>query len=74
MATLTTSSARSMAITGSRLARSNGTATEPSGSLRQRVADAVEAAVGVAPDIELVSNEELLRQGPPHKIPRVTRQ
>jgi phenylacetate-CoA ligase len=42
--------------------------------LRDRVVDAVEATVGIAPDVELVPNEELLRQGPPHKIPRVTKQ
>jgi phenylacetate-CoA ligase len=39
--------------------------------LRTRVTDAVHAAVGMAPEIELVPNEALLRQGPPHKIPRV---
>lgn len=41
--------------------------------VRDHVVDAVEAAVGVTPEVELVPNEELLRQGPPHKIPRVTR-
>jgi phenylacetate-CoA ligase len=44
------------------------------GQLRDRVVEAVEATVGIAPDVELVPNEELLRQGPPHKIPRVTKQ
>jgi phenylacetate-CoA ligase len=43
------------------------------GDLRTRVTDAVHAAVGVAPQVELVENSVLLRQGPPHKIPRVTR-
>jgi phenylacetate-CoA ligase len=43
------------------------------GDLRTRVTDAVHAAVGVAPEVELVENGVLLRQGPPHKIPRVTR-
>ena len=42
--------------------------------LRTRVHDAVQGAVGVEPDIELVANEVLLRQGPPHKIPRVAKQ
>jgi phenylacetate-CoA ligase len=42
--------------------------------LRRRVADAVEETVGLVPDVDLVPNEELLRQGPPHKIPRVTKQ
>lgn len=41
--------------------------------LADRVAAAVAAAVGVTPDVELVPNETLLRLGPPHKIPRVTR-
>ena len=41
--------------------------------LRTRVTDAVHAAVGVEPDVELVTEGELLRQGPPHKIPRVTK-
>lgn len=53
-----------------------GYATEgPKGlaDLRTRVTDAVHAAVGVQPDVELVENAELLRQGPPHKIPRVTK-
>ncbi len=39
--------------------------------LRTRVTDAVHAAVGIVPDVELVPNDVLLRQGPPHKIPRV---
>jgi phenylacetate-CoA ligase len=53
-----------------------GYGTEPGAGqsdLRQRVSDAVAAAVGVEPDIELVANDVLLRQGPPHKIPRVTK-
>jgi hypothetical protein len=29
--------------------------------------------VGVEPEVELVENEVLLRQGPPHKIPRVAK-
>jgi phenylacetate-CoA ligase len=41
--------------------------------VRTRVTDSVHAAVGVAPDVELVPNDVLLRQGPPHKIPRVTK-
>jgi hypothetical protein len=31
----------------------------------------VHASVGVAPDVELVPEADLLRLGPPHKIPRV---
>jgi len=41
--------------------------------LRARVEDAVEEAVGVRPEIDLVERDVLLRQGPPHKIPRVTK-
>jgi phenylacetate-CoA ligase len=41
--------------------------------LRTRVTDAVHASIGVAPDVELVEHSVLLRQGPPHKIPRVTK-
>ena len=41
--------------------------------VRTRVTDAVHATVGVAPDVELVAQDVLLRQGPPHKIPRVAR-
>ena len=53
-----------------------GYATEgPKGldDLRTRVTDAVHAAVGVQPDVDLVENAVLLRQGPPHKIPRVAK-
>jgi len=32
---------------------------------------AVHAAVGLVPKVELVPDDELLRLGPPHKIPRV---
>jgi phenylacetate-CoA ligase len=42
--------------------------------LRTRVVESVHAAVGVRPDVELVPNDVLLRQGPPHKIPRVAKQ
>jgi phenylacetate-CoA ligase len=42
--------------------------------LRTRVTEAVHEAIGVEPDVELVENEVLLRQGPPHKIPRVAGQ
>jgi phenylacetate-CoA ligase len=53
-----------------------GYATErarPLADVRTQVTDAVHAAVGVAPEIELVEHDVLLRQGPPHKIPRVAR-
>jgi phenylacetate-CoA ligase len=39
--------------------------------VRDAVAGAVEARLGVVPEIELVPDAELLRLGPPHKIPRV---
>ncbi len=41
--------------------------------VRTRVTDAVHATVGVVPDVELVDQAVLLRQGPPHKIPRVAK-
>jgi hypothetical protein len=34
----------------------------------------VHAAVGIEPEVELVAYDVLLRQGPPHKIPRVAKQ
>ncbi|MCU1426111.1 MAG: hypothetical protein JWL83_111, partial [Actinomycetia bacterium] len=40
-------------------------------SVGDDVRGAVLAAVGVVPDVELVADGELLRLGPPHKIPRV---
>jgi phenylacetate-CoA ligase len=46
---------------------------EPPAGLRLRVCESVHAAVGVEPDVELVPNDVLLRQGPPHKIPRVVK-
>ena len=36
------------------------------------VRDAVAAAVGLEPEVELVPDGALLKLGPPHKIPRVT--
>ena len=43
------------------------------GALAERVSGSVAAGVGVRPEIELVPNAELLKLGPPHKIPRVAR-
>ncbi len=43
------------------------------GALRDEIDAAVLTAVGVRPEVELVPNEELMRLGPPHKIPRVTK-
>jgi phenylacetate-CoA ligase len=40
-------------------------------SVREDLIGAIEASVGIAPEIDLVENEVLLRLGPPHKIPRV---
>lgn len=39
----------------------------------RRVADEVEARVNVRPIIELTPNSELIKLGPPHKIPRVSK-
>jgi phenylacetate-CoA ligase len=44
------------------------------GDVRARVTESVHEAVGVEPEVELVENDVLLRQGPPHKIPRVAKQ
>jgi len=46
---------------------------EPEASVRAAVAGAVLAAVGLEPEVELVPNDELLKLGPPQKIPRVAR-
>lgn len=42
-------------------------------ALKVRVADAVERHLGSRPDIELEPNSELIKLGPPHKIPRVVK-
>src|SRR5690554_364584 len=42
--------------------------------LRKRLVDLIHGQLQVPVDIELCDNEELLRLGPPHKIPRVTKQ
>jgi phenylacetate-CoA ligase len=42
--------------------------------LRVRVADSVQAAVGLRPLIELVPNEVILQSGSRHKIPRTVKQ
>jgi phenylacetate-CoA ligase len=42
-------------------------------TLADRVADSVEENVGVRPEVELVPNADLLKLGPPHKIPRVAK-
>lgn len=41
--------------------------------LAQRIAAAVEAALGLRPDVELQPSAELLKLGPPHKIPRTAK-
>ncbi|MDQ1534455.1 MAG: phenylacetate-CoA ligase [Actinomycetota bacterium] len=41
-------------------------------AVRDEVAGSVFDAIGIVPEIELVPDEQLLRLGPPHKIPRVT--
>ncbi|HVX22792.1 MAG TPA: hypothetical protein VHB02_15695 [Acidimicrobiales bacterium] len=48
-------------------------ARRPTADIAGDLAAAVSAEVGVEPVIELVPNEDLLRLGPPHKIPRVAR-
>ncbi|MDR2188073.1 MAG: hypothetical protein LBE62_08480 [Azonexus sp.] len=41
--------------------------------LKRRVADAVERQLGLCPEIELEANREMVKRGPPHKIPRVAK-
>jgi phenylacetate-CoA ligase len=42
--------------------------------LERRVADSVEQAIGVRPQIEFTPNSEIIKLGPPHKIPRTAKQ
>jgi phenylacetate-CoA ligase len=42
--------------------------------LANRVALAVERATGLRPSVELMPNTEIVKFGPPHKIPRTARQ
>lgn len=42
-------------------------------ALRRKVEDSVESRTGVRPVVELVPNDELLKLGPPHKIPRTAK-
>lgn len=46
---------------------------KPLAQLRTQVIDAIHSSVGIEPEVELVANEELLKLGPPHKIPRVVK-
>jgi phenylacetate-CoA ligase len=41
--------------------------------VRDDVMGAVAELIGLVPDVELVPEGELLRLGPPHKIPRVAK-
>ena len=43
-------------------------------ALASRLKDHLEDKIGVPVAVELTLNEELLKLGPPHKIPRVTKQ
>lgn len=47
--------------------------TGPADALHGRLTDIIKAAIEVPLHIELVDQEELLKLGPPHKIPRVTK-
>ena len=42
-------------------------------ALGQRLGAGLSASFGIPVDIELCANEELLKQGPPHKIPRIVK-
>ena len=54
-----------------RVGYDEGATTASLAAVRADVIDSVTDAVGVVPDVELVANSELLKLGPPHKIPRV---
>ncbi|MGB0210735.1 phenylacetate--CoA ligase family protein [Algiphilus sp.] len=43
-------------------------------AIRRRLIASVHAAVGLRPEIELVPDDELLKLGPPNKIPRTAKQ
>ena len=45
----------------------------PEAALRGRLHDKIFDAIGVPLVVELVDEQELLKLGPPHKIPRVTK-
>jgi phenylacetate-CoA ligase len=47
--------------------------TKKPAELSDRLTAAVDELTGVTPEIELVPNDDLLRLGPPHKIPRVAK-
>ena len=42
--------------------------------LKRRLADAVEKNTGLRPSVELMPNTEIVKFGPPHKIPRTAKQ
>jgi len=51
-----------------------GYAGEPDlASLEQRLRDEIRSQLGVESRLELVPNDELLKLGPPHKIPRIVK-
>lgn len=41
--------------------------------LADGICEAIRAALGVSAEVELIENTELLKNGPPNKIPRVTK-
>ncbi len=43
------------------------------GKVAEAVKDSVEAAIGLRPEVELTPNTEIVKLGPPHKIPRVAK-
>ncbi len=43
------------------------------GKVTEAVKDSVEAAIGLRPEVELTPNAEIVKLGPPHKIPRVAK-
>ncbi len=63
--------AAEMPVLRLRIGRDPASSDRNGPAIRSDLVDAVASELGVAPEVELVDNEELLRQGPPHKIPRV---
>jgi phenylacetate-CoA ligase len=57
-----------------RIGHDPATVRDGGAGLRSRLTEELEAALGVPVRLELVGDADLLKLGPPHKIPRVTKQ
>jgi phenylacetate-CoA ligase len=63
--------AREMPVLRVRVGHDVKLSGRPQRAVLDDLTGAIAESVGIIGDIELVDNEELLRLGPPHKIPRV---